>query len=132
VVVLRQDPAEVLRVKAEFPECCDPAALAWWVDEAARLGQAVPMPVRSRAFPVVFELRGAEHWLSVGGKVYGPFASDLEAEHQLLRVMTTWKTRAHELGGDCVRPTKTQLVVTLPEDVPMKGGEELQPWHPKR
>ena len=129
--MLRQDPRAILAVKAQFPECCTPDALAWWLAEAARLGQVLPMPMRYHAFPVAFEVHGGEHWLALAGQVYGPFASDLEAEHQLLRVMGTWKARARELGGSCHRPSKTQLVVTLPEEVPVTGGEPLMPWFPK-
>ena len=54
----------------------------------------------------------------------------LEAEHQLLRVMATWKARARELGGSCHRPSKRHLVVTLPEEVPVIGREAFTPWFP--
>lgn len=89
------------------------------------------MAFRNHCFAVELEyIPGAtEGHFTLAGRRYGPFASPDEAERFLVQIVRRWRKRAEELGGWVYRPIATQVVVVLPEDVPVNGGTEIVPWY---
>ena|SRR5688572_26381811 len=93
------------------------------------------MPHRDHSFPVVLEhepdpadpLRTLA-WYRLAGRRYGPFATVDAMEQDLVPRLKRWDTRAREFGGWAWRRAHLELVVTLPEGVPVEGGEWLAPW----
>lgn len=87
------------------------------------------MALRDRVFRVVLEHPSAhEGWYTLAGRRRGPYRSPELLEADLLGQVRAWNTRAGELGGWVWRRTHLEVVVTLPEGVPVDGGEALTPW----
>ena len=72
-----------------------------------------------------------ERWYTLAGQRYGPFYSQEEAEDHLLERIRAWRDRAEALGGWAWRRSHLELVVTLPDEVEVAGGEPLTPWFRK-
>lgn len=71
---------------------------------------------------------GTDGYYRLAGERRGPFATPDALEADLLERLGAWNARARELGGWAWRRSTLELVVTVPEGVPVDGGEPLTPW----
>jgi hypothetical protein len=82
--------------------------------------------MQARKFEVTWSADDDGHWYAIdGGERRGPFPGPMEAERDFLGTFARWRARARELGGFALRATKRIVVVTLPDGVPVEGGEAL-------
>jgi hypothetical protein len=80
------------------------------------------MGLRDHVFPLE---RHEDHGYTLAGQRRGPFASHEAAEVDLLQLLKGWSARAESLGGWCWRKTEREIVLTVPENVPIEGGRPL-------
>lgn len=66
-------------------------------------------------------LGSAEGWLVVGGVEHGPFVSPEAADAFLVDLVGEWDRRARELGGRCWRRSYLEVMLELPDGVPLDG-----------
>lgn len=86
------------------------------------------MPHRDHVFRVRLEHGSNQGWYTLAGQRRGPFASPELAEIDLLARIAEWHRAARALGGWVWRRTPLEVVVTLPDHVPVAGAEPLTPW----
>ena len=79
----------------------------------------------SRVYRLAFTADPEGLWVELAGHRHGPFPDDAAAEACALRLVQRWRDRARALGGSLVRPSKGEVIVTLPEGVEVRGGEDL-------
>lgn len=91
------------------------------------------MALRDHAFPILLEHPAPdEGWYTLAGIRRGPFATPDALEADLLARLQRWDAHARTLGGWAWRRAHLELVVTLPDNVPVEGGSPLAPWVGRR
>lgn len=89
------------------------------------------MAFRDHVFRVVLEQTDDAGYYTLAGQRRGPFPSPELAEADLVDRLGKWRGAARALGGWVWRRTALEIVVTLPDEVPVEGGEPLTPWVPR-